>query len=475
MIEDCCCRADEVTSANHEHFRPLLRDLVRTQFFRYFKVDMHSECPFWQEDFQCSQQDCAVHECAPDEVPAPWRASDMEEMMETGATPATAANPLACGSVGGLGEAAVLSLSELDAAHSTEGVDFTGWQVQQEMDAWTSQRAREEELTYVHLLRNPERFTGYQGQHIWQAVYGENCFRAPLREPAALAALQQQPAVGAVNPLLPADAASVQPACLEERVFFRLLSGLHASINTHIAREYKFPDGSWGPNVDLYVERVGRHPQRLSNLYFAYLFLMRAVVKSRELLLSHDFDTGDVVEDARTKALMEKLLDPSALSRCDPVVHGFNESQLFAVPDGLSPMAALSELQQKRHLREDFKLKFQNISRILDCVGCDKCRVWGKLQVLGLGTAFKLLYAEDTQHVATLARNELIALVNLFDRLAQSVDTIQEMRDLEFQRSLRKSAAIVLPIGVLAVVSILLLVRRWMRQSHQASTAKKGN
>ena len=31
--------------------------------------------------------------------------------------------------------------------------------------------------------------------------------------------------------------------------------------------------------------------------------------------------------------------------------------------------------------QEEFKLHFRNVSRIMDCVGCDKCRLWGKLQV----------------------------------------------------------------------------------------------
>lgn len=35
----------------------------------------------------------------------------------------------------------------------------------------------------------------------------------------------------------------------------------------------------------------------------------------------------------------------------------------------------LSELQSQ------FKQHFRNISRIMDCVGCEKCRLWGKIQV----------------------------------------------------------------------------------------------
>ena len=34
-------------------------------------------------------------------------------------------------------------------------------------------------------------------------------------------------------------------------------------------------------------------------------------------------------------------------------------------------------------------------SAIMDCVGCEKCRLWGKLQVLGLGTALKILFSVD--------------------------------------------------------------------------------
>lgn len=31
--------------------------------------------------------------------------------------------------------------------------------------------------------------------------------------------------------------------------------------------------------------------------------------------------------------------------------------------------------------QEEFRLHFKNISKIMDCVGCFKCRLWGKLQV----------------------------------------------------------------------------------------------
>ena len=40
--------------------------------------------------------------------------------------------------------------------------------------------------------------------------------------------------------------------------------------------------------------------------------------------------------------------------------------------------------------QEEMRGYFRNISAVMDCVGCEKCRLWGKLQVLGLATALKV-------------------------------------------------------------------------------------
>lgn len=45
--------------------------------------------------------------------------------------------------------------------------------------------------------------------------------------------------------------------------------------------------------------------------------------------------------------------------------------------------------------QEEFRLHFKNISRIMDCVGCDKCRLWGKLQVCVLTSVLKRLLILD--------------------------------------------------------------------------------
>ncbi|CAN0331265.1 unnamed protein product, partial [Ectocarpus fasciculatus] len=79
-------------------------------------------------------------------------------------------------------------------------------------------------------------------------------------------------------------------------------------------------------------------------------------------------------------------------------------------------------------LKQEFMHKFHNISRIMDCVGCEKCKLWGKLETLGLGTALKIMLfssdVEGEQDLKSLSRNELIALVNTAAQLAKSVGSV---------------------------------------------------
>lgn len=65
----------------------------------------------------------------------------------------------------------------------------------------------------------------------------------------------------------------------------------------------------------------------------------------------------------------------------------------------------------------------------MDCVSCEKCRLWGKLQVTGLGTALKVLFsfgkiAKDY----SLTRGEIVALVNAFGRISESIQTREMFR-----------------------------------------------
>lgn len=48
--------------------------------------------------------------------------------------------------------------------------------------------------------------------------------------------------------------------------------------------------------------------ERVQNLYFAYLFVLRAVVKAGPILTELDYDTGLPEEDAKTRRLVQALV-----------------------------------------------------------------------------------------------------------------------------------------------------------------------
>lgn len=86
----------------------------------------------------------------------------------------------------------------------------------------------------------------------------------------------------------------------------------------------------------------------------------------------------------------------------------------------------------------EFREHFKNITRVIDCVGCDKCKLWGKLQVTGLGTALKILFSGEfdlpglppATEDLKLSRNEIVALFNSFGKLSTSIVELERFREM---------------------------------------------
>lgn len=133
-----------------------------------------------------------------------------------------------------------------------------------------------------------------------------------------------------------------------------------------------------------------------------------------------DFPSGLPESDARTAELVHELLTHRAVLEACPVP--FDEARLWKGADGARKRLELEHM-------------FRNITQIMNCVGCEKCKLWGKLQILGMGTALKILFHEDdclgggvaAGRPLTLDRNEVIALLNFLGRLSSSVETVRSM------------------------------------------------
>ena len=87
---------------------------------------------------------------------------------------------------------------------------------------------------------------------------------------------------------------------------------MHASISAHIAKDYLLDEAAneWGPNLALFRARLGNEGvrERVENLYFTYLFVLRATLKAAPLLADAAYDTGSPDQDARTAQLVRQLV-----------------------------------------------------------------------------------------------------------------------------------------------------------------------
>jgi len=222
--------------------------------------------------------------------------------------------------------------------------------------------------------------------------------------------------------------------CLEKRVFFRLISGLHTSITVSIAShnyqppKHNFDQGKWTRNMPMFKGRFsaettnGEGPERLRNLYFVYLLELRALQKIAPYLDTEMFYTGNEHDDEETKNAVDEML-----RTIDSFEEHFDESLMFQYDEARS-----------RQLKEEFRQHFLNISRIMDCVGCDKCRLWGKLQTHGIGTALKILFSNtkpgvrdaDTRVQFQVQRNDVVALLQSIGRFSSSIYEVAEFRRL---------------------------------------------
>ncbi|XP_053132003.1 ERO1-like protein alpha isoform X5 [Hemicordylus capensis] len=421
-LDDCTCDVETIDAYNYKVF-PRLQQLLGSDYFRYYKVNLKKPCPFWNDNSHCGIRDCAVKPCHSDEVPCGIRTESCKYSRAANTFAADCEEAERLGAVDeSLSEETVQALLRW-TRHDDSSDSFC------EVDDIHSPEAE-----YVDLLLNPERYTGYKGPEawkIWNSIYEENCFKPhSVKRP--------------LNPLASGRAGEnegamfyrwLQGLCVEKRAFYKLISGLHASINIHLSARYLLQDTwsekKWGHNVTEFQQRFdevltqGEGPRRLKNLYFIYLIELRALSKVLPFFERPDFQlfTGDRIRDEEIKSLLLEILH---LIKSFPL--HFDENSFFS-----------GNQKEATKLKEEFRLHFRNISRIMDCVGCFKCRLWGKLQTQGLGTALKILFSESLienipergpSYNFDLTRQEIVSLFNAFGRISTSIKELENFKDL---------------------------------------------
>ncbi|XP_027755911.1 ERO1-like protein beta isoform X2 [Empidonax traillii] len=421
VLDDCLCDIESIDDFNTFKIFPKIQKLQERDYFRYYKVNLKRPCPFWADDGHCSIKDCHVEPCPESKIPVGIKAGSSNKYSKAANNSKEFEDCEQANKLGAVN-------STLSNQSKEAFIDWARYDDSQDHFCELDDE-RSPDAQYVDLLLNPERYTGYKGPsawRVWNSIYEENCFKP-------------RSVYRPLNPLAPSRGESfytwLEGLCLEKRVFYKLISGLHASINLHLCANYLLEETwgkpRWGPNVKEFtrrfdpVETKGEGPRRLKNLYFLYLIELRALSKvapyfERSVV---DLYTGNGHEDAESKALLLDIFRDTKSFR----MH-FDEKSMFA-----------GDKKGAKSLKEEFRLHFKNISRIMDCVGCDKCRLWGKLQTQGLGTALKILFSEkEIQSLPEnspskgfqLTRQEIVALVNAFGRLSTSIKELQNFKVL---------------------------------------------
>jgi hypothetical protein len=189
--------------------------------------------------------------------------------------------------------------------------------------------------------------------------------------------------------------------------------GLHASISIHLCADYfDAKTGEWGMNLDCFIEKVGNHPERIENLYFLFILVTRSISKLTPMLEIQPFCSA-----TETELITDHVNEVSQVLATCPST--FDETLLFADTNNIA-----NNLKTKITIRDAFR----NISRIMDCVACQKCRLWGKLQTTGLGTALKVLFGDIKAE--RLTRMELVSLINAYARFSESIRYLGEFHKL---------------------------------------------
>ncbi|CAM9018373.1 hypothetical protein WICANDRAFT_90413 [Wickerhamomyces anomalus NRRL Y-366-8] len=351
ISKDCCDLTYSQINNLNGKIRSNVHELVQQDYFKHYQFNLDMKCPFFECQSICFSPGC--------QLDLDVHSDDYNYDLENGNS----------GNLGDLSED-----SFLDSLCPSNNKNIAP----QDDDEWCD--IDEKDGVIVDISRNPERFTGYvptPERNIWGMIY------------------QNQ----------------LEGECdIEQKVFYQVISGFHSSVSTHLSNEYyNNITNTWEPNLDLFNFKVGNFPERISNIYFNYALVVRALLKISPYLNELKFNTLNPEKDHLIKSKVNEIVDelPHDLSV-------FNEDLMF----------------KNHEIKEEFKSKFKNVTRLMDCVTCDRCRLWGKIQSTGYATALKILF-ESPKHLKNLKKNEVKSLFNTFDRLTKSIESINNFNYLK--------------------------------------------
>jgi hypothetical protein len=265
-----------------------------------------------------------------------------------------------------------------------------------ELDGWARWDMPSED--YYDTTQFPEEFTGYDGAEVWRFIHNRIAFQG-------------------------SDIVDEYNDDSWKADFNRAVSGLHAMISAQVCRGIgdKIASGLTDENetewtdpkaeFDRRLGPGGETPKAIENLYFTYMLLLSAVAKAKDRLLA---DCGSGKIDTETASEIQSILSSSLL----------DDSSIESASKKLHDHA----LKDDSNLWEA-RMRARELMRIMNCVQCNKCRLHGKISVMGISTALNLLLGQTGAggDAKKIHRVELAALMTTLGKFATAVDYCQSM------------------------------------------------
>jgi ERO1-like protein alpha len=271
-----------------------------------------------------------------------------------------------------------------------------------ELDGWARWDMPTDD--YYDAYVNAEGYTGYDGAEVWTFIHDRICF----------------PNYGYNDDHWKAD-------------FNRAVSGLHSMVSAQVVRGIRervqsgkgFSDEEiWTDPKKEFERRLGPNgetPLAMENLYFCFMLLLRAVAEAKTRLVQ-DCSVGKVICPIKdlNSLLSLPLFKDESVRVASRKLHDHAVRQDRLDENGADGGNGLWEA----------RMRCRDLVRITNCVQCNKCRLHGKIGVLGLATALQLLVGQRGEggDPDKVHRVELAALLTTLHKFSKAIQFCQEMK-----------------------------------------------
>lgn len=212
----------------------------------------------------------------------------------------------------------------------------------------------------------------------------------------------------------------------------RLLSGLHYSVTTHLSYNHTKIFNFYFSNPLLFKKRYNKEYK--DNFYYLYTIIRSAVAT---LFINE----GEITEPTRifSKRIRRLISKERRLNNSDVVYQNvdINMKSLIDTKHTKDIEYSSKDLPREYSSTDEFIDGLPKIDKsfidvtnqmvkYVSCLECEKCKLWGTIQVKGIKSAIKALNGMP------LFKNEAIFLVNLFRQLSITMIEGERMLNTRF-------------------------------------------